>query len=175
MIDLTGIPVLETERLILRGPKAADTEGYVRFMMSKRAQYVGGHVSEREAWRAFAKEVGHWLIRGFGMWAVTEKGDDTCLGYVGCWEPQGWPEKELGWTLWEEAEGKGIGFEAATAARTFAYGTLRWTTAVSYIDRPNHRSIALAERIGCSRDRGAATPDGEDCLVYRHPRPEDLT
>ena len=174
MIELTGIPVLETERLILRGPKPADTDGYVQFMMTKRAQYVGGNVPESDAWRAFAKEVGHWLIRGFGMWAVTEKGDDTCLGYVGCWEPAGWPEKELGWTLWEQAEGKGIGYEAALAAREYAYGTLGWTTAVSYIDRPNHRSIALAERLGCSRDRGAATPAGEDCLVYRHPRPEDL-
>ena len=31
------------------------------------------------------------------------------------------------------------------AARAWAYDTLGWKTAVSYIDRPNHRSIALAD------------------------------
>lgn len=175
MIELTGIPVLETERLILRGPKPADTEGYVHFMMSERSQYVEGNLPRPKAWRAYAVEIGHWLIRGFGMWAVTEKGNDACIGYVGCWRPEGWPENEIGWVIWEEHEGRGYAHEAATAARDYAYGTLGWKTAVSYIDRPNHRSIALAERLGCIRDRGAATPEGEDCLVYRHPRPEDLT
>lgn len=173
-IRLHGIPILETDRLVLRGPKAADTDGYVDFMMSKRSQYVGGHLSRAKSWRAFTNEIGHWLIRGFGMWAVTMKGDDTCLGYVGPWRPEGWPENEIGWVIWEDAEGKGVAQEAARAARDFAYGTLGWTTAVSYIDRPNHRSIALAERLGCVRDRGAATPEGDDCLVYRHPGPEDL-
>lgn len=174
MIELAGIPVLETERLVLRGPRAADAYGYVAFMMSKRAEFVGGHIERDKAWRAFAVEVGHWLIRGFGMWAVTEKGDDTCLGYVGAWFPEGWPEHEIGWSLWEQAEGRGIAEEAAVAARAYAYRTLGWTTAVSYIDRSNQRSIALAERLGCTRDRSAATPGDEDCLVYRHPRPEDL-
>ena len=175
MIELAGIPVLETERLVLRGPKAADAEGYVAFMMSKRSEYVGGHVARDKAWRYFTNEIGHWLIRGFGSWAVTAKGKDTCLGYVGPWCPEGWPEGEIGWVIWEEAEGRGIAHEAALAARVWTYDTLGWTTAVSYIDRPNHRSIRLAERLGCVRDRAAATPAGEDCLVYRHPGPEDLT
>jgi RimJ/RimL family protein N-acetyltransferase len=176
-VALSGIPVLETERLILRGPNPHDEAGYVAFMMSERSQYVGGPQNRFKAWRTFAMEIGHWAVRGYGMWAVTMKGDDTCLGYVGCWNPGGWPEPELGWTLWPEAEGKSIGYEAALAARDYAYGTLGWKTAVSYIDFPNERSIALAKRMGCVLDEDAAWPgDTEEdrCAVYRHPAPEDL-
>lgn len=108
------------------------------------------------------------------MWAVTAKGDDTCLGLIGCWYPEGWPEKEIGWLLWPQAEGHGFGFEAATAARSHAYAEFRWTTAVSYIDHENARSIALARRLAATRDHDAATPRDADCGVYRHPAPESL-
>ena len=173
-VELTGIPVLETERLILRGPKPSDQEGYLRFMLSERSQYIGRAKTVGDAWRSFAKEFGHWAILGYGAWSVTMKGDDTCLGGVGCWYPEGWPAQELGWSLWEEAEGKGIAYEAAVAARDYAYGTLGWTTAVSYIDPANVRSIALAERLGCVLDTEAPRPEPDD-LVYRHPSPEELS
>jgi RimJ/RimL family protein N-acetyltransferase len=90
----------------------------------------------------------------------------------------GWPEKEIGWSVWApEAEGKGLAFEAAQAARAWAYGTLGWTTAVSYIDPANARSIALARRLGATRDPEAPLIDGytpENTLVFRHPAPERL-
>ncbi|MEL6197391.1 MAG: GNAT family N-acetyltransferase, partial [Pseudomonadota bacterium] len=142
------IPTLETERLILRAPLPRDAEASIGFMMSERSKFVGGPQTRNKAWRSFALEIGHWVLRGFGMWTVTLKGDDRALGIVGCWYPEGWPEKEIGWTLLEEAEGKGITQEAALAARAHAYGTLGWPTAVSYIDHGNDRSIALAERLG---------------------------
>ena len=174
MIELTGIPVLETERLVLRGPKPHDQDGYLAFAMSDRAQFIGQCKTIGEAWRSFAKEFGHWTILGYGMWSVTKKGDDSCVGMVGCWYPEGWPAQELGWSLWKEAEGKGIAEEAARAVRNHAYSVLGWTTAVSYIDPANARSIALAERLGCTLDTQAPRPDPED-LVYRHPSPEDLS
>lgn len=173
MIDLAGIPVLETSRLVLRGPKAADASAYMDFFASERAQYVGGHTTRRKAFDAFTLEVGHWLVRGYGMWAVTMRGEDTALGYVGCWYPEGWNAREIGWVLFEAAEGKGVAFEAAEAARTYAYGTLGWTTAISNIDPENARSIRLAQRLGCTLDADAKTIDTGD-LVYRHPAPEAL-
>ena len=57
------------------------------------------------------------------------------------------------------------------AARDFAYRTLRWKTAVSYIDVDNARSIKLAERMGATPDPPAVLLDGDD-VVYRHPAPE---
>ena len=59
-------------------------------------------------------------------------------------------------------EGHGFATEAARAARAHAYGTLGWPTAVSYVDADNHRSAALALRLGCTEDpaRRAARPAG---------------
>ncbi len=173
MIALTGIPVIETERLVLRGPEPRDCDGFCAFMTSERSRYAGGVLDRPAAWRAFGVELGHWPLRGCGMWAVTMKGVDTCLGLVGCWYPDGKPERELGWILWEYAEGKGVAFEAAAASRDYAYRELGWDTAVSYIAPENARSIALAERLGAVRDDDADRPSPED-LVYRHPAPEAL-
>ena len=61
-------------------------------------------------------------------------------------------------------------YEAAVAARRYAYDTLGWTRPVSYIHPDNARSIALAERLGCVRDPNAACPFPETPdLVFRHP------
>ena len=174
-IALPTVPVLETERLILRGPEPRDEAGYVAVQMSEHTRYSGGNIGRDKAWRGFAAEFGHWLIRGYGMWAVTLKGDDRCIGMVGLWYPEGWAAQEIGWTVWPEAEGKGIAYEAAVAARAHAYDFLGWPTAVSYIDPENTRSIRLAERLGCTLDPDAPHSFGDEAtLVYRHPAPETL-
>jgi RimJ/RimL family protein N-acetyltransferase len=166
-------PTLETQRLILRKPKGDDWPRVRDFFMSDRAAMAGGPSDLGKAWRQFAAEVGHWDILGFGMWAVTEKGDDTILGLIGPWCPADWPETEIGWLIFDGSEGKGIAHEAAQAALSHAFKTLGWDTAVSYIDAENHRSIALAERLGATLDPNAPQPkEDQPCLVYRHPKQE---
>jgi RimJ/RimL family protein N-acetyltransferase len=109
--------------------------------------------------------------RGFGMFIFHAKGDATPLGMVGPWSPEGWPEHEIAWSIWAPAaEGKGLAFEAATAARAYAWNALGWNSAVSYIDPDNARSIRLAERMGAVPD-GNPVPEGES-LTYLHPAPE---
>ena len=166
---LSDTPVLETDRLILRAPHGGDAAGIADYFMSQRSQYTGGPVAADVAWRYAATEIGHWAIRGFGMFAVTEKGgDDTCLGVVGAWFPEGWPEREVGWLLWPAAEGKGYGFEAARAALGYVLNDLGWDSAVSYIDRNNDRSVALAKRLGAQLDPTAVAPEDKEDFVYRH-------
>lgn len=171
------IPVLQTERLTLRGPEAADWPAFRDYFASDRSAYTGGPKDEKQAWTIFAAEFGHWTIHGFGMWTVALKDGTpvgpTPIGLVGCWYPAGWPEREIGWLMWDGFEGQGFAAEAAIAARTQCYGPLNWTTAVSYIHRDNARSIALANRLGCIRDAAAIHPN-PDALVYRHPSPSDL-
>lgn len=158
---------LETDRLVLRRPDARDEAGAVAFYSSNRSRLVGGPYEGYRAWLVYASEIGHWSIHGWGSFAVTMKGDDTCLGFVGPFYPGGWPEKEIGWTIWPEAEGKSIAFEAARACIDHAFSDLGWKTAVSYIDPSNSRSIALAKRLGAELDDTADRPDPGD-LVYRH-------
>lgn len=169
----TTAPTLQTERLILRTPRFEDLPTWTRFIQSDRAEFVGGPVAnDGLAWRAFAHIAGMWALRGFGsfVYALKETPDQP-LGSTGPWFPVGWPEPELGWLLWDEAaEGTGVAREAALEARRYAYEVLDWQRPVSYIDPDNHRSIALAERLGAVLDPDAQQPFPEQkILVYRHP------
>jgi len=163
-------PVLQTERLLLRAPQLRDWEPLAEFLTSDRAQFVGGPLAREKAWRGFGHLVGHWVLRGYGMFFVTPKGSDIAVGMVGPWFPEGWPEQEIGWSMFHpEAEGKGYAFEAAAATRTHVFADLGWKTAVSYIAPGNVRSVALALRLGARLDPDAAKVEGEDMVVYRHP------
>jgi RimJ/RimL family protein N-acetyltransferase len=169
---MTEAPRIETERLVLRMPGGDDWEVWADFVGSERARYVGGPMDRDLAWRSFAQVIGHWTLRGWGSFVITRRGHTAPLGLTGPWYPHGWPEHEIGWTIWSaDAEGRGYAFEAAAAARRFAYERLGWTTAVSYIDPANDRSIALARRLGAVEDPHAARKDADD-LVFRHPAPE---
>ncbi|MDP5307648.1 GNAT family N-acetyltransferase [Paracoccus spongiarum] len=174
MTGLQPTPVLTTARLILRAPVAADWPHWLAFAQSDRAAFIlDGNTDPSFAWRVLGHAVGHWVLRGYGMFVIALRGEDRPLGMAGPWFPEGWPEREIGWTIWTaEAEGKGYALEATTAARDFAFGTLGWDTAVSYVNADNARSIALARRLGATLDRDAAAPDfDESCLVFRHPAP----
>jgi RimJ/RimL family protein N-acetyltransferase len=174
MIALAPTPVLTTERLILRAPQGGDFAAWSAFATSDRALFIGGPHDRQGAWRAWGHVIGHWAMRGYGMFVFAGRdAAATPLGMAGPWYPEGWPEREIGWTLWSGAgEGKGFAREAAEAARDHVFAALGWDTAVSYIRPDNSRSIALAERLGAVQDRAAACPEGKACLVYRHQRPE---
>ena len=176
MIELVGIPVIETERLRLRGPKTADFEVMAAFLASPRSTFVGGPISRAQAWRSFGHLTGHWLHRGYSMFILADKTTDAALGMAGPWVPEGWPEPEIGWSIWEAfAEGRGLAFEAALATRAYAYTGLGWKTAISLIADDNLRSQALAQRMGCTRDGNFIHETFGASQIWRHPAPESLT
>ncbi len=169
------IPTIETTRLALRAPKEADFEHEVEFFNSERSHYVGGPLPREQVWRAIAGFLGHWAMRGYGFWGIDEKATGKYLGRAGLWCPEGWPEREIGWTLMEGAEGHGYAYEAAVAARSYAYETLGWKTAISMILAGNMRSVALAEKLGASHESEFEHERFGPCHIYRHPAPETLT
>ena len=163
------IPTLETARLRLRAPSWADFQAYADFRGSARAAYAGGPFTRAHAFDQFTAIAGHWLIRGFGRWIVADRQSDRALGLVGGYYPEGWLEPEIAWAMFAEAEGKGIAFEAAQAARAYAYDTLGWSSAVSLIAPDNARSAALAQRLGATRE-GVYHHESFGALdVWRHP------
>ena len=165
--------MLKTERLVLRGPETDDVEHIIAFYAdAERSKGFGGPIARDEAWRWFASVIGHWHMRGYGFWTVTL--DGVPAGFVGIWYPEGWPEPELGWLVFEGFEGKGIAYEAALAVRTHAYTKMGFTTMSSNIVPGNVRSVALAERLGAVYESTYENINmGEDNL-YRHPSPEEL-
>ena len=166
--------VIETERLSLRRPDAEDVDALIDFYVSERSVMAGGNVPYSEAvTRAYAM-LGHWAHRGYGLFAITRKGDNIPLGMAGPYFPPGRPEREIGWGLFAGSEGNGYATEAARATIGFARDTLGWSEIVHYIDPENLRSIAVAERLGAELDLNAVQPKpGHVCLVYRQPRTGD--
>ncbi len=165
------IPTLVTERLTLRAPRAADFDAFAEFRASRQMAHLGGPIERAPAWGQLAAIAGQWLLRGYGRWIVTLTGEDAPLGIVGIHHPDDWPEAELGWSVFTQAEGRGIAQEAALAARTFAYDTLGWSTIISLIGEANTRSQALARRLGCRPDGTFTHAVYGDMTIWRHPSP----
>ena len=168
------IPTLQTERFTLRAPRRSDMEAYTAFRTSERARGVGGPYPAHETHDKLYAIVGHWLIEGFGRWVVADPKDNP-LGIVGLMYPDSWPEPEIAWSVFADAEGKGVAFEAAQAARSYAYNILGWTTAVSCVMPDNTRSRALAQRLGARREADFDHPEYGILQVWRHPGPEALS
>ena len=165
---MTAAPTLHTDRLTLRHHRLEDFEPMATHFATDWAQYMGGPLGQEKMGRWLAAEVGSWALLGHGSWAVDLTATGETIGQVGINKPVHFPEVEIGWLLYPGFEGHGYAFEAATAARTWAFENGH-DTLVSYIDPPNSRSIALAERLGAVLDKDADKPDPDD-LVYRHNR-----
>lgn len=162
--------ILETSRLTLRPFQEADLDAYAAMCADPevmRFLSVDGAVLTRaDAWRQMSMYLGHWELRGYGTWAVVERGNGGFVGRVGLHYPEGWPDRELGWTLARQFWGRGYASEAARASIAHAFDTLGWTHLVSLIHPENHRSARLAERLGY-HPRGVAEVRGLRLTMYR--------
>lgn len=142
-------PCLETERLILRPPRAEDFDAWAEFAAHPVSmRFLGGPQPRALAWRAFVSMAGAWALYGFGMFSVIEKATGRWLGRLGPWRPEGWPGNEIGWGLVHDAAGQGFAYEGAVAAIDWAFDELDWDGMIHCIDDGNERSIALATRLG---------------------------
>ena len=161
-------PTLRSDVVTLRPHRIEDMEAFWTFFQSDRAAYVDGPSSRTQLWYGFASEVGSWTLVGQGGWAV-ETPDGRLAGQVAVTQPPHFPERELGWILFDGFEGRGLAFAGASLARDWAFANDPDAPLVSYIDPENTRSIALAERLGAVQDAQAARYDPQD-VVYRHRR-----
>ena len=166
-----SVPVIETENLILRGYREADFEAFAAFAASPRSCFVGGPQDRWEAWKSFMAGIGHWSLRGYGMWIVECRKTGDIAGRVGVVMNDGWHEPELAWHVYDGYEGRGLAWQACRAARAHAARPWGMTGLMSYIDPANLRSVRLAERLGCRFEREVEML-GKPCQLWRHPNPE---
>lgn len=162
-------PMIVTERFILRAPKLSDFPACAEIACSDHGRFVGGPMSREDAWFEFTSMCAGWMLHGHGGLVIEDATSLSVLGFVVLGLEPGDHEVELGFALTQGAEGKGVAYEAALAARDWAWRELGLTGLVSYIDPENTRSIALAERLGATRDEDAEARLGDGTCVYRHP------
>lgn len=168
---MLSIPELTTARLRLRAFRESDLDAYAAIMADPEVtRFLGTPepMSRAEAWRQMAMFLGHWVLRGFGLWAAEELETGRLIGRIGCHYPEGFPGFEVGYTLAREAWGRGYAREGAAAALAYARDVLHRSDIISLIRPDNVRSIRVAESFGAVR---AETVEffGAPSVVYRYP------
>ena len=150
------IPVIESERLILRGHRKEDyPDCAAMWAHPDVVRYIGGRpFSGEEVWARLLRYVGHWCWMGYGFWAVEEKSSGAFAGELGFGEfkremehsIQGIPE--IGLVLAPRTHGQGYATEAVRAV--VAWGDRHFGSArtVCLIHPDNHRSVHVAEKCG---------------------------
>lgn len=113
-------------------------------------RYVGDrHLPTlQETWRAVAAWIGHWVLRGYGQWAVEERGSGRFIGRLGVHNPVGWPGPEIGYMLGKPWWRRGYATEGAQAAMDWAFTQIGFEELISLIDPANAASIGVATRLG---------------------------
>ncbi|MEO0682083.1 MAG: GNAT family N-acetyltransferase [Pseudomonadota bacterium] len=161
-------PRLQTERLSLRPPRAQDAGAYRDFYADGAASaFYGGPLPEHRAWMRLAADIGHWSLRGFGVFALVHRGET--VGGCGLHHPQGWPSHELTWWLAPGARGAGLAREASEAVLGWARDALGWTAVETHMKDDNLPARRLAERLGFALHRRETFPDGVARDVLRRP------
>jgi len=126
----------------------------------------GKPLARPDAWRQMAMILGHWQLRGYGLFALEERATGALVGRAGFFEPEGWPGFELGWMLRRQSWGKGYATEAARRALRHAFTEMGRDHLISLVRPDNAPSIRVAERLGQKLD-GRAEIFGHEALVYR--------
>jgi RimJ/RimL family protein N-acetyltransferase len=175
---------LETERLVLRLPRAEDAPELLDFVGDPEVmRWIGskpGGLST--ATEHVERWIGRWQTNGMGPYVVELKEDGRLLGRVGLlvWNVRTWETAsladagddagvELGWALARAHWGFGYATEAAKAVRESAYGAHRLERLISLIDPANMRSARVAERLGAAPTETVRTAGGT-ATIWVHPR-----
>jgi RimJ/RimL family protein N-acetyltransferase len=152
----SAAPVLTTERLTLRGHRADDfTDVAAMWGDPAVTRHIGGKpLSREEAWTKFLRNVGHWVLAGYGFWLVHETASGRFVGEVGCAElrrdltpPRG-GIPEAGWVLAPWAHGRGFATEAVRAALAWTAGRVGHGRSFCLIDPGNAGSLRVADKCG---------------------------
>lgn len=168
MTALPVIPIIETSRLRLRPFRADDLADVTRLDADPAViRYKHAPRAPAESWRSLAAHIGHWVLRGYGMWAADLR-DGRFAGWIGLHHPVDWPDVEVGWTIEPALWGQGLAPEGARAALDWAEATLGRRDLISIIHPHNAASLRVAEKLGARVERRAVIR-GVEVLIQRHP------
>jgi len=150
---------IETPRLVLRPPTAADFDGLAKLWAKPEAvAFIGGAASSREeSWARLLRYIGHWEACGYGFFSVTEKATSAYIGECGFADfkreisPSIEEFTEAGWILDPSVWGRGYALEALTAAISWRDRSGDARPLACIIADGNDASVRLAERVGFRR------------------------
>jgi RimJ/RimL family protein N-acetyltransferase len=172
------VPILETERLKLRGHRLEDFAQCAAMWADPLViRYVGRKpLTEEESWTRFLRYAGHWYFLRFGYWVAEEKTSRKFVGEVGFadykrdLEPSLKGVPEIGWVLAASAHGRGYATEAVRAAVEWGDKHFEGARTACIIAPDNLASIRVAKKCGY-RQFQLATYKGHPTLMFeREPK-----
>ena len=170
-----AVPVLETERLRLRGRTVEDFAFFQDMWADpKVTQYITGEpLTEEQTWSKFLRMIGHWQAMGFGYWVVEEKTSQQLVGEVGFGEfrraikPLLMGMPEIGWVLASNVHGKGYASEATHAAVSWGDAFFDASKMSCIIEKGHESSIKVAQKCGFSVGDETNYQGAAVLLLYR--------
>jgi RimJ/RimL family protein N-acetyltransferase len=169
------VPVIETSRLRLREFQAGDAHAFQELNGEPEVRrYLGGEgkpLDQIDSWCNLSMLVGHWVLRGYGFWAVELQESRRFIGRIGLFDPDGWPGLELAWVISRAYWGNGLATEGAMAVRDYAFNNMDIDRLISTIHPENLASIRVAEKLGM-RLQGTGIIQGEPRYIYMVTKPD---
>jgi RimJ/RimL family protein N-acetyltransferase len=153
---MTDIPIIETERLILRGHRVEDFPASAAMWgdLEVTRMISGRAFTPEECWGRVLRYVGHWTLMGFGYWVLTRKSDGKFVGEAGFANYERAIESdyvrlpEIGWMLAPAFHRQGFASEAVAAITSWGDRHFKGGKTVCLIAPENAPSIRLAGRAG---------------------------
>lgn len=159
-----------TERLILKPVSFVDAEFIYQLYNSPRfIEFIGDKnirsVADTEEYikNRFLPQIEKL---GYGNYVITQKDDGTKLGSVGIFERDGLDVQDIGFSFLPEYEGKGYGFEAASALLDIAFTEFGVKKLSAITTDANISSQKLIEKLGLKFKKTVRLPDDEEDLRY---------
>ena len=166
-------PTLETERLVLRAHRVEDFCDVAALWADPVVtRFISGvPQTAEESWSRLLRYAGHWLLLGFGYWAVEEKATGNFLGEVGfadmkrAIEPPLGSAPEAGWVFASSAHGKGFALEAVLAIHSWGANHFQTPGSACLIAPENESSIRLAVKLGY-REAARSVYKGTEAIIF---------
>lgn len=140
---------LKHEGTLLRQWEASDFDFYGGYLGSEdSARFYGGVLDGPKAWRHLASLIGHWSLKGFGVYAVEDTEQCKLQGCVGLWEPFGWPCREFVYWFTPDSYAGGRATTAVQLALNHVKRAFPDEAIQSFIHPDNRAAIRLARAVG---------------------------
>ncbi|MBO9584773.1 MAG: GNAT family N-acetyltransferase [Flavobacterium sp.] len=151
-LNFTSIPILTTDRLLLRALKEEDFEAIHQLHSDPIVNaFVGrANVSTLENAKAYILKMDNLINKKECLyWAITSKKDQKFLGSVCLWNFDTENEiVEIGYELLSEFQSKGYMSEALKAVIEFTFNTMKADLITAFPSEDNIGSVSILKKLG---------------------------
>jgi ribosomal-protein-alanine N-acetyltransferase len=143
--------IIETERTYINQIKQIDLEAlYSICGNAELMKYVGDGkpLSKEQTQKWIEVSILNYKLKGFGMYGVFSKDNDTLIGYCGLILSSDINDYELIYALDKQYWGKGLATEIANAVVKYGFEKLKLKTIFASIDPANKVSEKILLKIG---------------------------